>query len=865
VYGPRGQRISVQARPRDAYVIEREAGTWQAAAGKTPGLIWLHRRYATDLRAETGRAGIGAQRLFRILGAETAPRLIAHPKAWKRFRSAKPGVSRDLPDLPNRQELMRQKGATFTIDEFISPDLDAVLRSIAGEKDHAERRRRANAVLSTLAKAWDRLRPYAEVSAVLDYSTWQDRGIVPACWVFSAASIAWLSDGNKKAVPPSKLNLRSPGNVAIHGSDPAHYLHPEHDNPAWRAVLETLEVHGDPRASELIRALEDVRAVHDNDPVAAEDAAASLYQALAHQIPSNMISVQSIGDLSRLDAMAAFGRDQGLIATKRGWRRQSSVLSGPPIFGDYRAFVPAVSGTDRLWRLLGVRAPSFDDARDVIRDLAKVATLNSEQHLVMLESLRLMSRGAGAGFNPRRRNLSRMPVWTSQGWTSRRPVLAVVNRQLAEALEDITSVWKPGGDVRQFDALIAPLSLTRLDESHVGVVAMEKSFDDEWASEIFPRAVRNLQSDLSMNDPGAEQALTVPWDQLVGYEVRVLPELNLRVNHPQLKGRSSISVGAWIDQSQRTLYLRDAAEAGRVATGGSALASLFGIDARRIAQAWMAAWSDGVDGHNAEAITLASRRAADEATRREAASENRLDELRRQASAKRGSNPGAGPKVPTPGASRPEAPARPPLPPRILVDPNSLTIQNPNGTMQDRQRSAEADTARRAEEVAALRSPDRGNPKKQSGGRGPVNYTPEERESVGMALVRHVLGGEEAGIVDIRNQHNVGADAIDDLQRFFELKVFQGNIPNTVRLTDSEVKRALSTKDFFLVLVGNVELGIDQPEVRIITDPLSQLAVEPTGTIQLSGVYNSQALVYSFATQEQNPGEAQASDSEASS
>lgn len=850
-YGPRGQRIAVKARPCDAYIIEREAGSWQAAAGKTPGLTWLHRRYGTALRAETGRTGMGAQRLFRLLGAETAPRLTAHPKARQRFAYGKPGVPRDLPELPNRSKVLVQKRATYTIDDFISPDLEAVLRSIAAEKTAVERRRRANAVLSTLTKAWDRIGPHAEASAVEPHHVWQNRGVVPACWLFSAASIAWLSDGNRMAALPSSLKLRSPGNVALHGSARANFLHPEHDNTAWHPVLEKLEVHGDPRASELIRALEDVRAIYDGDPAAAEEAAVPLYQALAQQIPSSMSSDRFVGDLSKADAMAAFGREQGLIATKNGWRRPSSVLSGPPVFGNYRAFVPAVSGTERLWRLVGVRPPSFDDARDVIREVAKNEVLNQDRLLVMLESLRLMSKNAEGGSGLRRKNLSRTPVWTSKGWVTQRPVLAVLNRQLAEALEEPAAVWKPGGDVRQFDNLIEPLALTRLAESDVRVVAGDNAFEDESVIEVFPRAVRNLQADLSLNDAEAEQSLTVPWDELVGYDVKVLPGLSLSVNHSQLKDRSPLRVGAWIDPSARTLYLEDATEGGRAVSGGNALASLFGIEARRVAQAWMVAWSDGEDGYRAEVVTLASRRAADEATKREAANEIRLHQLKLQANAKRGLSQGAVPKAPTPSLAQREVPtAAPPRPARILVDPGALTIRNPNGTMRDRQQLGDTNTAQGTGGGSwTLRSPDKNNPKKLSAGRGPANYTPEERESVGLALVRHVLGGDEAGIVDIRNQHNVGADAIDELKRFFELKVFQGTIPNVVRLTNSEVQRALNTEDFFLVLVGNVEQGTDEPEVRIITDPLHQLSVEPSGTILLSGVYNSQALVYSFDAQ----------------
>src|SRR5207244_1739006 len=73
-YGPNGERIPLKARPCDAYLIEREASSWYVAAGRTPGLTWLDRRYSNELRTGGGRS-IGAQRMFRLLGAAVAPRL----------------------------------------------------------------------------------------------------------------------------------------------------------------------------------------------------------------------------------------------------------------------------------------------------------------------------------------------------------------------------------------------------------------------------------------------------------------------------------------------------------------------------------------------------------------------------------------------------------------------------------------------------------------------------------------------------------------------------------------------------------------------------------------------------------------------
>jgi hypothetical protein len=61
-----------------------------------------------------------------------------------------------------------------------------------------------------------------------------------------------------------------------------------------------------------------------------------------------------------------------------------------------------------------------------------------------------------------------------------------------------------------------------------------------------------------------------------------------------------------------------------------------------------------------------------------------------------------------------------------------------------------------------------------------------------MELARLVLGGDTDEIVDLRAQHGVGADAVDTLDRFFELKVHLGDEPDTIRLEESEIRRALS-------------------------------------------------------------------------
>jgi hypothetical protein len=51
----------------------------------------------------------------------------------------------------------------------------------------------------------------------------------------------------------------------------------------------------------------------------------------------------------------------------------------------------------------------------------------------------------------------------------------------------------------------------------------------------------------------------------------------------------------------------------------------------------------------------------------------------------------------------------------------------------------------------------------------------------GAGATSHGLAGEECTLTDVRHRPNVGADAVDDRERYYELKVHQGAIPDTVK------------------------------------------------------------------------------------
>ena len=92
---------------------------------------------------------------------------------------------------------------------------------------------------------------------------------------------------------------------------------------------------------------------------------------------------------------------------------------------------------------------------------------------------------------------------------------------------------------------------------------------------------------------------------------------------------------------------------------------------------------------------------------------------------------------------------------------------------------------------------------------------------------------------------------MDELERFYELKVSAGGEPNEVTLTSAEWQRAISSPDFFLVVVSGVEGVESRPRVRIIPRPLEQLDQSASGTLKLSGVRHATSVTIEFA-----PGEA---------
>jgi hypothetical protein len=858
-------RIPVHASPSRMYLpksIDREPDSFAVAAGNAPGLQWVDPRYAAVLRSPLGRTGIGAYRFLRLLGAETAPRLLPHPDLHRRYQNERRRglVSNGVGYPRERARALNDLGAEYTLEDEYCPGLTAVLTDISRESEGTQRQLRASALLAMIGRAWDRFSEAAEVTAAVASRGWQPSGTIKAFWLWKVASIAWLDDSDSKPTVPTALRLRTPGTVAIYGPDARGYLHKDLHR-ARHDVLALLGITGDPNTRDLVARLQDLRNSGAGDVAMLRGETSVIYQALADRLASR---VQVSGDLPLESLRQAFEVGEGLILTNLGWRQPSQVFVGAPIFGDRCAFTPSVPSTARLWSELRVRDPRVADCIEVLVEIAKDSRqFDTTQQTVVLETLRYLAAELSRTDNlssSLSQKLARLPLWIGKEWTRTRPVYAVSDPLLANSLRSQVAVWHPGGELVQFASLLVPLRLTVLSIEAAHVVPGAIAEVDEEATELLRAAVLQLREDFARNDPETGNSLRISWEQLSQFEVRVVPDLRVEIADVPNLGPLTVSVNAITDSRVSTLYVTKPSLMASVAAGGQAIAGLFTASRRSVAQAWLAACESARSGREALLLELAkdrqkkeeAQRAADIAERMAALqNETQTAHSQRHASRADVSQRTLAPSSPTaPSPSNPSDHQKGSA--RNLVDPSRFQLVDARGHATEVSNSAELKNSNTGSREAngeatskTLPAPNRSGMPPNEHAR-PRAYTEIEKESVGLALVRQVFVSDEQEIQDLRAQHGVGADAVDALDRFFELKVYAGAEPDRIVLEASQIRRAMSTPNFFLVVVSELEGENASPKVRVIIDPLSQLSISESSSVTFTGVRSSQSVVYRF-------------------
>ena len=858
IKGRQIKRKSIYVRPVDAYLpraVDREPDNFATAAGQSPGIAWLSDHYARILRSPAGRAGIGAQRFLRLLGAQLAPRLRLHPGLERRYTGQRLGLHGNAQGSPlDRSLVLKTRDATYTLQDRDCPDLMAIVLDISRlRREKRTRRKRAAALLATLARAWDRLySDFAEVDAASHHYGWIDKGRIDAFWLWEARDVPWLDDESGTPRRPCDLRIRTAGNVAIYGEDSPDYLHPDFLQPSLSTVLAALSVSGDPDRSQLVTRLKELREEAENDSQwTAEDLkreTAVIYKALARSLmASNSRSGPGLQQLRR-----DFQYRSGLILTDLGWLPPQAVLAGPPIFGIYKAFAPAVADTSSLWVALRLRQPTLEDCVDVIRVVARKRGIpGPEEEAILIQTMRVLASQAGASVNRQvRAKLRRLPLWTSRGWMRKRPVYTADDQVLVAGLRTQLPFWEPGGELQQFRSILDPLHVKEIDATAAEVTEPDLAEEHEESSNLFKLSMQQLQEDLSRNDPQLAKSIWMSWDLLGEFRVFVHPSLALGVTieHDGKRVAYRCNVTAKVDKDRNRVFVKSPEELSRVDTGGRALATLFRGDPRHLAQAWRAACDRAESGRQARLIELAEQRAKRQQDETESEIVKRTvgfqehTAARHRELARRRVGDGAGLRSKsTVNGQHDDDVVLKLSAHRVLVDPQALNLVNPLGhieRMEATPRPQRVGRERLAEPKPGVDGPRGGAPIRL--------YSEKDKETVGLEILRKVLSSDEDDISDLRSQRGVGADAIDELQHFYELKVSAGTEPDQVTLTNAEVQRALTTPDFFLVVVSSIE-GVDaRPKVRVIVDPLSQLHPTDRGVITLSGVRNATSLTYEF-------------------
>lgn len=864
------KRRKVLVMPAQAYLPGAIDGTgkrsWPTAAGTVPGLRWIDGRYrqlvsrADDLR--------GARALFTALGAAVTPRLVEREGPELKYN--RPAFRRLLDAGRLQDEVVSGLSGwpTHVIDERVSPDLDLVIADLAAMPVRV-RRERARALLTTIAEHWrNDYADHAEVQAVHSDYGWVPNGVVPPAWLSRLASQPWLSNGRDRAVAPMDLAIPTPRAVEVFGPDQSIYgsefgaIQPRH-----YAALEAMEVTVEPKVSHILEALKDLRAQDPRGSRTTTMRAAGLYDILADQcavIEGDVRPEDAIGDSTVQAVRAAFGigkaKGKGLIVAEGAWWSPHVVFRGRQIFGSRRAFVPERRRADRLWEVLNVQRPNVRDCLDVLDEIG-LQPLRDDDVGILIEIYRHLATLAPRGTGERDA-LSRAPLWSGTDWIRARPIFAVDDPQVTLALAEHEPVWQSPVPLGTLGELPARLGVTALDLRLFVAVGIDGPAIANGTRIVarYRNAVAHLRARFARRDATAFEHLRPGWRTLEDAKVAVTDRLGIEV---RITGRPefTVAVESHVQHASGGLVFAVASDesAGNEEAGGRAIASLFGdettgrsIDREKIALAWSAAWADAGKGIEADHLVLAADDDDDEPDPLEGLEGDLgLAKAWRSGKSPLGKGPKRGAVLGSGLAPQPDgAEARPgegspqaPLAMRHLKRIEDLAIGEVTvhaGTKVTVRRGPKDERRGLADLPTAGRD---GEQHKEAGGGLPRAYTDPEREAFAVAVLRQVLETDTRTLRDLRRVANLGADVVDNLGKYFEIKASAGDMPDAISLQYSQIERSLERPPghWFLAVVAGLEQGYET-KVRFIADPLRHLAWADKGSVTFTGVRTAKAI-----------------------
>lgn len=860
----RGRQRAVRVRPARAYLpasIDTGKLAWAKAAHRTPGLQWVHRRYADALRAGPRRRPravldlefekaartaaqqrrLGARSLFSDLGAEAAPRLQASRTDLSRHGQRAKHVSFGQLARGQKDALSgREDDVDGFTGDYESPDLLAVCEDIAKTKI-GEARPRAEALLGSINRAWGRIyAAHLNAVAVNAYFSISPLGPVPATWRARAGEIQWMTNEAGARRAPRALGIRTPSFLAMLGEAPRFYAHGLDVSDAATPAVQALGFESEPRATTLVTRLEELRGAQARGRRVESAAISRLYAALAAAAPTasargarRHVDNLPVKELQRRFRKSGDGGG-GLVRAEDGsWLAPPDVFIGRAIFGEYAHFVSEEA--EPLWLLLNMRRPELKDCVTVLNRIA-VAQTGEDARGLLWEVYRELSGRIRESPRAGVRTLNRLPVWTASGWHRERPVYAVADPELRQYLSEHLAVWQPPGPLEAVSELIDPLALTPLPESSFTALGISTGALSAGSAlqERLRDAMRHLQEWLVIEDPELHDRISSEdWERLLTARVALNKGLHVEVPIP---GHAPIPVrrSAHVQRSRQVLFAfsdRSAMESSEVM--GARLSHIFGAEDRErvvLEHGWLKALSRVDAGIELSGVQLSSHGASSEDPQpAQATPSTSIGALPAM------STP-AGPVPPPKGRAGSASPIFPTLVTRKLKRLADI-VAPLEWVGRDNQKVGRNSMGARS--TVDLRSPD---PSGSSGASAatslaPASWKPEERETLGFKLLaRELKRTRGLTLSDLRKQPNVGADAIDQNGVYYELKVSLGTLEDTVSLTPKEFERAQKEGDnFILVVICGMESGYDT-QLKLIRDPLHALDWSPEVDVQISGI-----------------------------
>ena len=478
---------------------------------------------------------------------------------------------------------------------------------------------------------------------------------------------------------------------------------------------------------------------------------------------------------------------------------------------------------------------------------------DAQDEAAMIDTYRYVSSGLPAASTAEREALLRLPLWGGKQWIRRRPIYAVDDPALTDALAAVLATWNSPASLASLGGLPAALGVSVLKRSAFvpAGIGPRAAVDGRDLEPVFRLAIRHLKARLQRNDPGLYKAIPTGWDALERAKVVVAPELTLEV---QARDRSvTVPARAHVrpDPLPVLVCLVNSDEAGSDETTGRALAAIFEptdpdggtLDREKVALIWAAAWRLAARGEGADEIDLPSEvQTTDDVLSGIAADLAQgkrrgrvFESLTKPPAVTLRHVPGDPASTDVPGE---------PVRFRELKSASDLEVTH----WQVVSPSGRKGTGAPANRTVTLRAvptktsdTSHAAPVSRSAPRG---YTDPELETLATDVLRRVLRTASRKSDDFRAIRRLGADVVDDLGRYFEIKGSFGPGYDSITLTPHEAKRAQVAKrgEFFLAIVTGLEKGYET-HVRIIPDPLDTLGWGEDGSLTLTGLRGAGIVV----------------------